>query len=72
MLGAKHELFVQILLKIQWTNRSPDVITTYKLFLQDLVCMQTRHIKTVINHLVQLFKPSKYPIIVSNNNILTL
>lgn len=63
ILSAKHESFIQVLLKIQWTDRSPEVITNYKLFLQDLVCMQTHYTKTVINHLVQLFKP------VEDNNV---
>ncbi|XP_072750819.1 RNA polymerase I-specific transcription initiation factor RRN3 isoform X2 [Anoplolepis gracilipes] len=56
LLDAKYELFVQILLRIQWTTKSPEVISTYKLFLQDLVCMQTLYIKLVINSLTQLFK----------------
>ena len=56
LLDTRHELFIQILLRIQWTTKSSEVISTYKLFLQDLVCMQTLYIKTVINSLVQLFK----------------
>lgn len=56
LLDTKYELFIQIILRIQWTTKSPEVISTYKLFLQDLVCMQTLYIKTVINSLVQLFK----------------
>ncbi|XP_029663030.1 RNA polymerase I-specific transcription initiation factor RRN3 isoform X3 [Formica exsecta] len=56
LLDIRYDLFVQILLRIQWTTKSPEVISAYKLFLQDLVCMQTIYIKTVINSLIQLFK----------------
>ncbi|KAL6423028.1 hypothetical protein ACFW04_010482 [Cataglyphis niger] len=56
LLDIRYDLFVQILLRIQWTTKSPEVISAYKLFLQDLVCMQTVYIKTVINSLIQLFK----------------
>ncbi|XP_071581207.1 RNA polymerase I-specific transcription initiation factor RRN3 isoform X1 [Temnothorax nylanderi] len=59
LLDIRHESFVQALLQIEWTNRSPEVISTYKFFLQDLVCMQTLHIKIVINRLVELFKPAE-------------
>lgn len=58
-LSARHELFVQTLLRIDWLNRSPDVIANYKLFLQDLICVQTCYIRTVIHHLVNLLKPEK-------------
>ncbi|XP_070168180.1 RNA polymerase I-specific transcription initiation factor RRN3 isoform X2 [Polyergus mexicanus] len=56
LLDIRYDLFVQILLRIQWTTKSLEVISAYKLFLQDLVCMQTIYIKTVINSLIQLFK----------------
>ncbi|GAB1863019.1 RNA polymerase I-specific transcription initiation factor RRN3 [Camponotus japonicus] len=56
LLDTRHELFVQIILRIQWTSKSAEVISIYKLFLQDLVCMQTLYIKTVINSLIHLFK----------------
>ncbi|EFN70240.1 RNA polymerase I-specific transcription initiation factor RRN3 [Camponotus floridanus] len=56
LLDTRHELFVQIILRIQWTSKSAEVISVYKLFLQDLVCMQTLYIKTVINSLIHLFK----------------
>lgn len=59
LLDTRFELFVQALLQIEWMNRSPEVISTYKFFLQDLVCMQTLHINNVINRLVELFKPGK-------------
>ncbi|XP_071566545.1 uncharacterized protein [Temnothorax nylanderi] len=57
LLDIRHESFVQALLQIEWTNRSPEVISTYKFFLQDLVRMQTVHIKIVINRLIELYKP---------------
>ncbi|XP_012524208.2 RNA polymerase I-specific transcription initiation factor RRN3 [Monomorium pharaonis] len=59
LLDLRHESFVQVLLQIEWTTRSSEVISTYKLFLQDLVCMQTLHINIVLNRLVELFKPAE-------------
>ncbi|XP_071566547.1 uncharacterized protein [Temnothorax nylanderi] len=59
LLDIRHESFVQALLQIEWTNRSPEVISTYKFFLQDLVRMQTVHIKIVINRLIELYKPAE-------------
>ncbi|KAL6254420.1 hypothetical protein P5V15_014468 [Pogonomyrmex californicus] len=59
LLDVRYESFVQALLQIEWTNRLPEVISTYKLFVQDLVCMQTLHINIVIKRLVELFKPVK-------------
>ncbi|KAL0124157.1 hypothetical protein PUN28_006173 [Cardiocondyla obscurior] len=57
LLDIRFELFVQALLHIEWTNRSPEVVSTYKSVLQDLVCMQTLYINVVIKRLVELFKP---------------
>ncbi|XP_011155853.1 RNA polymerase I-specific transcription initiation factor RRN3 [Solenopsis invicta] len=57
LLDNKYESFVQALLQVDWTTRSSEVISIYKLFLQDLVCMQTVHINIVINRLAELFKP---------------
>ncbi|XP_011858498.1 PREDICTED: RNA polymerase I-specific transcription initiation factor RRN3 [Vollenhovia emeryi] len=59
LMDVRYESFVQVLLQIEWTNRSPEVISAYKFFLQDLVCMQTLHINIVINRLVELFKPEE-------------
>ncbi|XP_050453015.1 RNA polymerase I-specific transcription initiation factor RRN3-like isoform X1 [Cataglyphis hispanica] len=56
LLDIRYDWFIQILLRIQWTTKSSELISAYKLFLQDLVCMQTVYIKTVINSLIQLFK----------------
>ena len=60
LLDIERKLFVEALLQINWTNRSSQVIFTYKLFLQNLACMQTFHTNIVINCLVELFKPSKF------------
>jgi len=60
-LGIEHELFVEALLQIRWIEKSSEVIYNYKLFLQDLISIQTCHIKTVIYHLVEFFKPNKIP-----------
>ncbi|KYN08076.1 PREDICTED: RNA polymerase I-specific transcription initiation factor RRN3 [Cyphomyrmex costatus] len=57
LLDNEHKLFVEALLQIDWTTRSSQVIFTYKLFLQNLACMQTFHTNIVINCLVELFKP---------------
>ncbi|EGI57994.1 RNA polymerase I-specific transcription initiation factor RRN3 [Acromyrmex echinatior] len=57
LLDIERKLFVEALLQINWTNRSSQVIFTYKLFLQNLACMQTFHTNIVINCLVELFKP---------------
>lgn len=59
LLNSTHKLFVEVLLKIKWTDKSPEVISNYKLFVEDLICMQTHHINTVIDHLVEIFKPGK-------------
>lgn len=58
LLDIRYKLFVQALLQIDWLNRAPDVILNYKLFLKDLVCMQTVYTNIVINRLVELFKPT--------------
>ncbi|XP_018302784.1 RNA polymerase I-specific transcription initiation factor RRN3 [Mycetomoellerius zeteki] len=57
LLDIERKLFVEALLQIDWTIRSSQVIFTYKLFLQNLACMQTFHTNIVINCLVELFKP---------------
>ncbi|KYN17466.1 RNA polymerase I-specific transcription initiation factor RRN3 [Trachymyrmex cornetzi] len=57
LLDIERKLFVEALLQIDWTNRSSQVIFTYKLFLQNLACVQTFHTNIVINCLVELFKP---------------
>jgi len=60
LLDIGYKSFVQALLQIDWMNRSSEVISTYKLFLQKLAYMQTLHTNIVINHLVELFKPGKF------------
>ncbi|XP_015190630.1 PREDICTED: RNA polymerase I-specific transcription initiation factor RRN3 [Polistes dominula] len=57
LLGPIHQIFVEVLLQINWIDRSPEVKLAYKIFLEDLMCTQTYYIKCIIDTLVALFKP---------------
>lgn len=57
LLTPVHKLFVETLLQLKWTNRSSEVASAYKTFIEDLVCMQIHYAKNVIDNLVEQFKP---------------
>ncbi|KAI4504023.1 hypothetical protein M0802_000494 [Mischocyttarus mexicanus] len=57
LLGPVHEVFVEVLLQINWIDRSPEVKHAYKIFLEDLMCTQAYYVKCIIDTLVALFKP---------------
>ncbi|KAF3423756.1 hypothetical protein E2986_01622 [Frieseomelitta varia] len=57
LLGPVHKVLVETLLQIKWTNRSLDVTSTYKIFIEDLICMQIHYAKNTIDNLVEQFKP---------------
>ncbi|XP_014473820.1 PREDICTED: RNA polymerase I-specific transcription initiation factor RRN3 [Dinoponera quadriceps] len=57
LLDCEHKMLVQTLLEIKWTDKSPDLISTYKAFIEDLVCARVEYARTVFDHLVKLFKP---------------
>lgn len=59
LLGPPHQLFIEVLLDINWTDRSPEVISNYKIFLEDLICAQVHHGKCIIDKLVQQFNPKE-------------
>lgn len=63
LLGPIHKIFVEVLLQINWIDRSPEVISAYKVFLEDLICAQVYHGKCIIDKLVELFKPGKFLIL---------
>ncbi|EFN78860.1 RNA polymerase I-specific transcription initiation factor RRN3, partial [Harpegnathos saltator] len=57
LLDREHKIFVQILLEIKWTDKSPDFISAYKSFVEDLVCARVEYARSVFDYLVKLFKP---------------
>ena len=57
LLSPVHKIFIETLLQIKWTNRSLEVISAYKAFIEDLICMQIYYAKHVIDNLVEQFKP---------------
>ncbi|CAK9826610.1 RNA polymerase I-specific transcription initiation factor RRN3 [Anthophora retusa] len=57
LLSPFHKVFVETLLQIKWTNRSLDVTSAYKAFVEDLICMQIHYAKAAIDNLVEQFKP---------------
>ncbi|OAD62109.1 RNA polymerase I-specific transcription initiation factor RRN3, partial [Eufriesea mexicana] len=59
LLGPVHKVFIETLLQIKWTNRSLDVISAYKAFIEDLICMQIHYAKNVIDSLIEQFKPDE-------------
>ncbi|XP_003393653.3 RNA polymerase I-specific transcription initiation factor RRN3 [Bombus terrestris] len=59
LLGPIHKVFVETLLQIKWTNRSIDVTSAYKAFIEDLICMQIHYAKNTIDNLVEQFKPDE-------------
>ncbi|KAK2576891.1 hypothetical protein KPH14_005516 [Odynerus spinipes] len=59
LLGPVHKSFIEVLLQINWTDRSPEVISIYKSFLEDLICVQVYHGKCIIDKLVEQFKPAE-------------
>lgn len=59
VLGPVHKIFVEVLLQLNWIDRSPEVISAYKIFLEDLMCAQVYHGKCIIDKLVELFKPAE-------------
>ncbi|KAG6804219.1 RNA polymerase I-specific transcription initiation factor RRN3 [Apis mellifera caucasica] len=59
LLSPIHKVFVETLLQIKWTNRSSDMTSTYKAFIEDLICMQIHYAKNVIDNLVEQFKPDE-------------
>ncbi|KZC07908.1 RNA polymerase I-specific transcription initiation factor RRN3, partial [Dufourea novaeangliae] len=59
LLGPVHKLFVETLLQIKWTNRSLEVASAYKSFIEDLICTQIHYAKNVIDNLVEQFKPDE-------------
>ncbi|XP_003490029.1 RNA polymerase I-specific transcription initiation factor RRN3 [Bombus impatiens] len=59
LLGPIHKVFVETLLQIKWTNRSIDVTSAYKAFIEDLICMQIHYAKNTIDSLVEQFKPDE-------------
>lgn len=59
MLGPTHSLFIEVILKISWINRAPEVTACYKKFILDLMCMHIYHSKLVINKLVFQFRSSE-------------
>ncbi|KOC62808.1 RNA polymerase I-specific transcription initiation factor RRN3 [Habropoda laboriosa] len=59
LLGPFHKVFVETLLQIKWTSRSLDVTSSYKAFIEDLICMQIHYAKTTIDNLVEQFKPEE-------------
>ncbi|XP_043604914.1 RNA polymerase I-specific transcription initiation factor RRN3 [Bombus pyrosoma] len=59
LLGPIHKVFVETLLQIKWTNRSIDVASAYKAFIEDLICMQIHYAKNTIDNLVEQFKPDE-------------
>ncbi|XP_012137298.2 RNA polymerase I-specific transcription initiation factor RRN3 homolog Tif-IA isoform X1 [Megachile rotundata] len=59
LLGPAHKTLLDTILQIKWTNRSVEVINAYKAFLENLICIQTYYAKTVIDNLVELFKPDE-------------
>lgn len=60
LLGPTHKLFVEVLLNINWTSRSPEATTAYKGLLEDLVCVHIYHCKFVMDKLVSQFRPSEF------------
>ncbi|XP_076636521.1 RNA polymerase I-specific transcription initiation factor RRN3 homolog Tif-IA [Colletes latitarsis] len=59
LLGPTHKIFIETLLQLKWTNRSLEVTSAYKAFLEDLICMQIYYAKYVIDNLVEQFKPDE-------------
>ncbi|XP_031839526.1 RNA polymerase I-specific transcription initiation factor RRN3 homolog Tif-IA [Nomia melanderi] len=59
LLNPVHKLFVETLLQLKWTNRSLEVASAYKSFIEDLICMQIHYAKNVIDNLVEQFKPDE-------------
>ncbi|KOX67426.1 RNA polymerase I-specific transcription initiation factor RRN3 [Melipona quadrifasciata] len=57
LLGPVHKVLVETLLQIKWTNRSLDVTSAYKVFIEDLICMQIHYAKNAIDNLIEQFKP---------------
>lgn len=57
LLGPVHKALIEALLQIKWTNRSQELATAYKAFLEDLICMQVYYAKYVIDNLIEHFKP---------------
>lgn len=55
-----HNLLVEVLLNMDWTNRSPEVIAGFKKFIDDLMCMHSCYSLLIIDKLVFQFRMSKY------------
>ncbi|XP_054000888.1 RNA polymerase I-specific transcription initiation factor RRN3 [Hylaeus anthracinus] len=59
LLGPTHQVFIETLLQLKWTNRSVEATSAYKAFIEDLICMQIYYAKNVIDNLVEQFKPDE-------------
>lgn len=57
LLDEKHGLLIEALLNITWTNRSSEVTTAFKRFIEDLTCLHVYHTKFVMDKLIKKFKP---------------
>lgn len=57
LLNERHRLLIEALLNISWTDRSPEVTTAYKRFVEELLVAHVYHSKFVMDKLIQKFKP---------------
>ena len=60
MLTSKFKLLIEVLLKLNWTDRNPTIIKAFKKLIEDLICLHTYHAKLIIDKLVYQFRMSKY------------
>uniref|UniRef100_A0A146LTP3 RNA polymerase I-specific transcription initiation factor RRN3 n=2 Tax=Lygus hesperus TaxID=30085 RepID=A0A146LTP3_LYGHE len=56
MLNGNFRLFVQVVLILDWTHRSPEVVSEYQGFLLDLCAAHNYYTKHVIDQLITSFK----------------
>ncbi|XP_014223564.1 RNA polymerase I-specific transcription initiation factor RRN3 [Trichogramma pretiosum] len=56
LMGPKHKLLVEVLLNLNWTSRSAEIIENFERFFKDLVCVHILHLPLVIEKLVKQFK----------------
>ncbi|XP_066589763.1 RNA polymerase I-specific transcription initiation factor RRN3 isoform X1 [Prorops nasuta] len=59
LFGPVHSPFIEALLKIKWIKLSSETLTSYKECLEDLMCLQSYHVKLIIGNLVVQIKPEE-------------
>lgn len=60
MLENDHKHLVEVLLNLNWTSKSLEVISCFKKFIDDLMCVHNYHYKLIFDKLINQFILSKF------------